>query len=94
MNTLPAITTVADLQRRYRPLVDELKKSGEPMVVVNHGQPDIVILDPTVYNAQVSRLRELEEAYLLATRDQALKEHKLGKTIKLGKSQKLIDILS
>lgn len=93
MNTLPVITTVADLQRRYRPLVDEVKKTGEPMVVVNHGQPDVVILDPMVYNAQVNRLKELEEAYLLAARDEALKEHKQGKTIKLGKNQKLIDIL-
>ncbi len=89
MNTLPIIATVTDLQRRYRPLVDEVKKTGEPIVIVNHGEPDIVILDPVVYNAQVSRLRELEEAYLLVTRDEALKEHKQGKTIKLGKNQKL-----
>ena len=93
MNTLPVIATVADLQRRYRPLVDAVKKTGEPMVVVNHGQPDVVILDPEVYNAQVNRLRELEEAYLLATRDEALIDYKKGKTLKLGKNLKLIDIL-
>ncbi|MDO8451850.1 MAG: type II toxin-antitoxin system Phd/YefM family antitoxin [bacterium] len=93
MNTLPVIVTVADLQRRYRPLVDEAKRTGEPMVVVNHGEPDVVILDPTVYNAQISRLKELEERYLLATRDEAFDEHNQGKTIKLGKNQKLIDIL-
>ncbi|MBI4066677.1 type II toxin-antitoxin system Phd/YefM family antitoxin [Candidatus Gottesmanbacteria bacterium] len=93
MNTIPVITTVADLQRRYRPLVNELKKSGEPMVVVNHGEPDVVIVAPDVYNTQVNRLKELEEAWLLATRDEALKEHKEGKTVKLGKNQKLIDIL-
>ncbi|OGG30494.1 hypothetical protein A2973_04730 [Candidatus Gottesmanbacteria bacterium RIFCSPLOWO2_01_FULL_49_10] len=93
MNTLPIIATVADLQRRYRSLVEALKKSGEPMVIVNHGQPDVVILDPVVYNAQVNQLKELEEAYLLATRDEALKEHKEGKTVRLGRNQKLIDIL-
>ncbi|MDP1722511.1 MAG: type II toxin-antitoxin system prevent-host-death family antitoxin [Candidatus Gottesmanbacteria bacterium] len=93
MNTIPVIATVADLQRRYRPLVDELKETGEPLVIVNHGEPDIVILDPTVYNAQVHRLKEIEEAYLLVTRDRALEEYKKGKTIKLGKSQKLIDLL-
>lgn len=93
MNTLPVIATVADLQRRYRPLVDEVKKTGEPMVVVNHGEPDVVLLDPNVYNAQISRLKELEEAYLLTTRDEALKEYAQGKTVKLKKGQKLIDIL-
>lgn len=93
MNTLPTIITVADLQRRYRPLVDEVKKTGEPMVVVNHGEPDVVLLDPKIYNAQINRLNELEETYLLATREEAFKEHKQGKTVKLGKNQKLIDIL-
>lgn len=93
MNTLPVIATVADLQRRYRPLVDEVRRTGEPMVIVNHGQPDVVLLDPTAYNAQVNRMKELEETYLLATRDEALEEHKYGKTVKLGKNQKLIDIL-
>lgn len=93
MNTLPVITTVADLQRRYRPLVDEVKKTGEPMVVVNHGEPDVVLMGPKVYNAQVNRLKELEEAYLLAIRDEALKEYAQGKTVKLKKNQKLIDIL-
>lgn len=93
MNTLPVIATVADLQRRYRPLVDKLKESGDPLVVVNHGEPDVVLLDPKVYNAQVNRLKELEEAYLLATRDEALKEYAQGKTVKLKKGQKLIDIL-
>lgn len=93
MNTIPVITTVADLQRRYRPLVEELKKTGEPMVVVSHGDPDVVMVAPDVYNRQVSRLKELEEAYLLATRDEALREYKEGKTVKLEKRQKLIDIL-
>ncbi len=93
MNTLPIIATVADLQRRYRPLVDEIKRTGEPMVIVNHGQPDVILLDPTAYNAQVNRLNELEESYLLTSRDEALEEYKKGKTIKLRKNQKLIDIL-
>lgn len=93
MNTLPTIATVADLQRRYRPLVDEVKRTGEPMVIVNHGEPDVVLLDPTTYNAQVNRLKELEEAYLLAARDEAFEEYKKGKTVKLAKHQKLIDIL-
>lgn len=93
MNILPVITTVSDLQRRYRPIVDEVKKTGEPVVVVNHGEPDVVLLDPKTYNAQVNRLRELEEAYLLAIRDEAVREYRQGKTVKLKKHQKLIDIL-
>ncbi len=93
MNTLPIIATVADLQRRYRPLVDEIKRTGDPMVIVNHRQPDVVLLGPTTYNTHVNRMKELEETYLLAARDEALEEYKKGKTIKLRKDKTLIDIL-
>lgn len=93
MNIIPTIATVADLQRRYRPIVDAAKKSGEPVIVVNHGEPDMVLVDPKSYNAQVTRLKALEEALLLSARDDALAEYKQGKTIKLGKNQKLTDIL-
>lgn len=93
MNTIPNIANVADLQRRYRSLVDKLKASGEPMVIVSNGEPDVILLDPAIYNAQVKRLIELEEEYMLKIKDEALAEYKSGKTIKLGKNQKLIDLL-
>ena len=59
------------------------------MLIVSHGQPDVVLLDPAVYNTQVNRLKELEESYLLATRDEALEEYKKEKTVKLGKKPKI-----
>nr|OGC90178.1 MAG: hypothetical protein A2V48_01430 [Candidatus Amesbacteria bacterium RBG_19FT_COMBO_48_16] len=93
MNSVPLIATVADLQRKYRSLVDKIKETGEPLVVVNNGQPDVVVLDTQAYNTQVAKLKKLEEESLLRAIQTALEEHKTGKTVKLGRGQKLTDLL-
>ena len=88
------IASVADLQRKYRTLIELLKQKKEPMLIVNKGEPDIVIMDPDSYNTQVKRLHELEEEYLLKIGEEAFKEYKSGKTVKLGRKQKLLDLLT
>ncbi len=93
ITTIPFMATVADLQRGYRALVEKIKESGEPLVVVNNGKPDVVVMDAAVYNSRAERLRELEEEYLLRIRDEALSEYKAGKTRWLKKGQKISDLL-
>ena len=93
MTSVPSIATVADLQRGYRALVDKIKKTGEPLVVVNNGVPDVVLMDVSSYNSQIDRVREMEEEYLLRIKNEALREYRLGKTKWLKKGQKLSDLL-
>lgn len=93
MNSIPMITTVADLQRKYRTLADKVRATSEPMVVVNNGVPDVVLMSPSAYNSQAERLKELEEDYLLRIKAEAIEEYKNGKTIRLKKGQKLSDLL-
>lgn len=90
---IPQITTVANLQRDYRTLVDKIKRTGEPLVVVNNGKPDVVVISVKTYNDRTRRLKELEEGYLLKVLEEAKKEHREGKTVWLKKGQKLSDIL-
>jgi prevent-host-death family protein len=93
MDSLPIISTVAQLQRNYRPLVNKLKKTNGVMVVVSNGRPDVVMVDPDTYNAKAKRLKELEEDYLLRAGEEAMAEYKAGKTITLKKGQKISDLL-
>jgi PHD/YefM family antitoxin component YafN of YafNO toxin-antitoxin module len=84
---------VADIQRRYRFLVDDMKKTKKPMVVLNNGVPDAVLMDVTTYNLFIDRLNKFEENYLLAVADSGLKDFAKGKTVTLKKDQKLIDLI-
>ncbi|MEK7163586.1 MAG: type II toxin-antitoxin system prevent-host-death family antitoxin [Patescibacteria group bacterium] len=90
---IPFITTVADLQRGYRSLVDKIKETGELLLVVNNGKPDVVVMSADVYSAKALRLKELEEEYSLRIFNEAIAEYKAGKTVWLKKGQKLSDIL-
>lgn len=91
---IPLITTVADLQRGYRSLVDKIKETGELLLVVNNGKPDVVLMSAEVYNIKATRLKELEEEYLLRIYKEALAEHKAGKTLKLKKGQSILDLIN
>jgi prevent-host-death family protein len=93
MITIPIVSTVADLQRNYRSLVNKLKALGEPLLVVNAGKPEVVVLDVEAYKTQTARLQELEEENLLVAYKLGLKEYQEDKTVKLGKNQKLLSLI-
>lgn len=93
MVTIPDMVNVADLQRHYRSLVNDIKKTGKPKVVLSNGDPDIVIMDISTYNSYTQRLRELEEEYLLAIAQEGMKESKEGKTKTFKKGQRLLDLI-
>jgi len=93
MITIPSVSTVADLQRNYRSLINKIKALGEPLLVVNGGKPEVVVLDVESYKTQTERLQELEEESLLYAYKLGLKEFKEGKTVKLGKKQKLLGLI-
>jgi prevent-host-death family protein len=93
ITSIPQIATVADLQRKYRSLVDKIKKTGEPLVIVNNGQPDVIIMDTITFNSKMERCRQIENEYLDKLYEQALDEHRTGKTTKLKNGQTLIDWL-
>lgn len=53
MFTLPKTTTAREIQKNYRKIFDEVKETGEPVVVMRNNKPDIVIMD-------AKRLEEME----------------------------------
>ena len=93
MITVPNMVNVADLQRRYRNLVNRIKKTGEPLVVLSNGDPDVVVMDINTYNSYTQKLREFEEQYLLTVAQEGIEEYKDGKTVTLKKGQKLLDLI-
>lgn len=94
MNTLTQIATVADLQRNYRPLITSLKKSGQPLIIVSNGRPDVIIMDIDSFESREKELQDLEEKHLLSLVAEARKESKQKKTIIAKPDETLMDILS
>ena len=93
MITIPDMANVADLQRDYRNLVNGLKKTGKPILILSNGDPDVVVMDVATYNSYTQQLEELEEKYLLDVAREGVKEYERGKTKTLKKGQKLLDLI-
>lgn len=45
MYTFPKTTTAKELQKNYRKIFDEAKKSKEPIFVMRNNKPDVAIVD-------------------------------------------------
>jgi len=45
MFTFPKMTTAREIQRNYRKIFDEVKKTKEPVVVMRNNKPEVVIMD-------------------------------------------------
>ncbi|MBI2315264.1 type II toxin-antitoxin system Phd/YefM family antitoxin [Candidatus Daviesbacteria bacterium] len=45
MFTFPKMTTAREIQRNYRKIFDEVKKTKEPIVVMKNNKPEVVIMD-------------------------------------------------
>ncbi len=93
MNIIPQITTVAELQRNYRPLINRIKKSNQPLFVLSNGKPDSVLLDIHSFESLEKRYQSLEESYLMALTNEALKESRSKQTIVMKEGQTLLDII-
>lgn len=45
MFNLPKFTTAKEIQKDYRRIFDEVRKTGEPVVVMRNNEPDVAIVD-------------------------------------------------
>ena len=45
MFTFPKTTTIREIQRNYKKVFEQVKKTKEPVVVLKNNKPDIVLVD-------------------------------------------------
>ncbi|MBF8249421.1 MAG: Antitoxin [Candidatus Levybacteria bacterium] len=79
---MPKTVSSSDIQKKYREIFDEVKRTKEPVIVLHGNKPDVAIVD-------YGYLEELErESYEKEVEDtlrvviEGRKEYRAGKTIK------------
>ena len=65
----PKTTTAREIQRNYRKIFDEVKKSKEPVFVMKNNRPEVAIIDA----------KELEEMEAVLAVIESREEMKAGK---------------
>ncbi|MDO8429383.1 MAG: type II toxin-antitoxin system Phd/YefM family antitoxin [Candidatus Daviesbacteria bacterium] len=80
MITFPKTTSAREIQRNYKKIFDQVKKTKEPVVVMKNNKPQVAIVD----------FKHLEDLEAISAVFQSLQEIKEGKAKKLKGS--LVDL--
>lgn len=88
---IPKMASARELQTSYRKILDEVKKTCEPMVIVSNNKQEAVILDIATYERLRGVEREHSRRELLEAVKEYRKDKKEGKLIKLNSLMDLIE---
>lgn len=72
MFNFPKVTTAREIQRNYKKIFDEVKKTGEPVVVMKNNKPTVAIIDAkklSEMEATLAVLRSYKEAQKRETKE-------------------------
>ena len=60
MFTIPKTTTIREIQRNYKKVFEEVKKTKEPIVIMKNNKPDIALVDVQKLEELNRQLEEFE----------------------------------
>lgn len=75
---LPHIRTISDLARQAREIVDNIRQSGEPVVITQRGREAVVMIRAEDYRQMVEEMTRLEDARFMAAMEEAEEEIAAG----------------
>jgi PHD/YefM family antitoxin component YafN of YafNO toxin-antitoxin module len=78
--TMPPIAQVTEVQKNYRTLFDQVKRSGLPLFLLRKNKPDVVILEPTFFQEIMYKADLYEEELALNRIKKGQQEHKQGRS--------------
>ncbi len=90
MFSFPKTTTVREIQRNYKKIFEDVKKSKKPIIVMKNNKPDVAVIDVKTLEKLEKRIEKLELEDALSSIKQGEKEYKEGKTIE---ANSLADLL-
>jgi PHD/YefM family antitoxin component YafN of YafNO toxin-antitoxin module len=83
MNPIALSYSVRDLQRNYRAVLNDAKRTHDAVLLINNSVPEAVVLDVETYNALVGDNYVWDEKQTLKLVKEAVKSCKTGKAKRL-----------
>ncbi len=87
----PDMASVSDFQRKYSVLLDKIKSSSRPLLILKKNKLEAVLLNPSSYEDLVEKVRKYEELQALKAIDGYLEEKKAGKLKKAKNIEELFE---
>lgn len=90
MFSFPRTTTIRELQRNYKKVFNEAKKSKKPIIVMKNNKPDVAVIDVKTLQELEKKIEELELEDAINSAKQGEKEYREGKTVKASSLSDLL----
>lgn len=87
---MPRTVSSSDIQKKYREIFDEVKRTKEPVIVLHGNKPDVAIVDYEYLENLEKASYEAEIKDTLKAVIEGRKEYKRGKTVKVKSLADLI----
>ena len=81
MFNFPKTTTVREIQRNYKKVFEQVKRTKEPVIVMKNNKPDVAVVDVRTLDELNKRVEELELEDAIRSVKQGEKEYKEGKAV-------------
>ena len=82
ISLMPRTVSSSDIQKKYREIFDEVKKTKEPVIVLHGNKPDVAIVDYGYLEELKRESYEKEVEDTLKAVREGRKEYKARKTLK------------
>lgn len=91
MSLIPKLTSAAAIQRNYRKVIETVKETKEPVVILRRNKPEAAVVDIETFEQLIKKAESYDELRALETITQSEKEFKSGKAEKFSSLADLFD---
>lgn len=91
MPFLPKLTSAAKMQREYKKVLDTVKETREPVVILRRNKPEAAIIDIETFEELSQKAANFDELKAIEAISESEAEYKAGKAKRLTSLDALLD---
>ena len=91
MSILPKLTSAAKMQRSYKKVIEAVKETKEPVVILRRNKPEAAIIDIETFEEILQKAESFDELKAIEAIKRSEKEYRGGKAKKLKSLKSLLD---
>ncbi|MCH8821677.1 type II toxin-antitoxin system Phd/YefM family antitoxin [Patescibacteria group bacterium] len=80
MSLIPKLTSAVAIQRSYKKVIEAVKETKEPVIILRRNKPEAAIIDIETFEELSRKAESYDELRALESIEQSEREFKSGKT--------------
>lgn len=91
MSLIPKLTSVSQIQRNYKKVIETAKDSKEPVIILRRNKPEAAVVDIDTFEEISQKAASFDELKAIEAIGESEKDYRGGKAKKLTSLKDLLD---